>query len=356
MKRTIKAKHLPLDDLSNLFSQLAMLLKEGLGIEDALGIVQHGWERPAMQSLVTELYAGVGQGKRLSQLFSSYTKLLPPFLIEYLERAEKEGRLPEAAAEVASYLQATATLDMDRSGALRSTFFYPLAVLTVMLLISTVLMIFVIPQFESVFDNFGAQLPLLTQQVIHVSHGVEHYWPLIIAAVVIIALMWRYGIRYSARLHYLALRLLALLPGYGALYLHSRAARLLHTWGFLLGTGYTLQQAVAASAQLPLGPYYQNMLQRLSAMSKSGSPLYQLLDAEMVIPKRVVQVVAVGARLSSAHSLFHAVAEHYTGQLEKRVRFMASLQEVILITLLALVIGTLVIAMYLPIFKLGEVV
>lgn len=356
MSKTIKLKQLHQDDLGNLFAQLAMLLKEGVAIDDALDILRHGWERPAMRTLVAELCDGVRADKRLSSVLSRQPLLFPPFLTEHIERAEKAGKLGGALARAADYLQATATLDMDRSGDLRNTFFYPLAVLTVMLLISVVLMIFVIPQFEAVFANFGAQLPALTRMVIGLSHGIERYWMLLLGVLAVLVFVWRLGIRRLTPIQYLAIRLLSLLPGYSTIYLQSRAARLLHTWGFMLEDGQSLPQAVAASAQLPLGPYYQLMLQRLADKARGGAPLAQLLEAEKVIPKRMVQAVAVGARLSAPQGLYRSLAESYAVQLQKRIKFIASQQEVFLITLLALVIGTMVIAMYLPIFKLGEVV
>lgn len=344
------------EQLADLFEQLSRLLQADSDLATALEVLQGGWESPAMEHLVAAIHAEVKQGQPLSAALSSRPESCPPFLVQLVAEAEREGQLPAALAECSAYLRELGHYAPGEGSSLRRTLFYPLFVLLVIITVSSLLLVFVIPQFEQIFANFGVALPSLTLAVIAVANALKAFWPLLLLLLVLLVILWRWGLRRSAALQALAIGLLLRVPGYRTLYRRATAALLLNTWGVLMKRGRGLSEALAASAQLPLGPHLQRLLLGYAQALQHGERLDELLHRNALFAPRMVQLIRVCGRIKQPHELMLRQSQNYARQLERQRKNIAQLQEALLVLVAGVLVGTLVIAMYLPIFMLGEVI
>ncbi len=343
------------EELADYCEQLAQLLAVDTPLEEALQLLRHGWEHAALTRLAVDLHQRVSAGEGVAAVLAERASL-PAFLAEPLAAAEEGAGQAFALTSVADYLRADAAISLSRGGELRATLYYPGMVMAVVLLITAVLLIFVIPQFEAMFSSFGADLPAVTELVIGISHILLSGWWWLLPLLLLVILGWRHLLGRSSAFQHFNIRLLSRLPGYGALYLQSRAARLLLAWAFQVQHGATLNEALKGSGQLPLGPAYGAMLDGLVKGEAQGRALPTAMEAETMLPSRVSQAVMLATRVEQPSALLRSLADSYTQRLHKRIKPLAKQQEVVLIVLMGLVIGTLVVAMYLPIFMLGQVV
>lgn len=345
------------EDVIEFLEQLSLLLNNDLPPTEALALLQQGWSSQQMSKIIQQLQEKTATGSTLVSAMGEHPTIFEPFLIELMETAQQEGKLPEVLREIANYKQMSADVNVSTSARLRNSMVYPISVVIIAMFITAILLIFVVPQFESLFYSFGAELPPLTMLVVNVSRGIQAWWWAILLLLIAVPLLWGQQKQRSASFHHFAIRLLMKIPGYGNLYRQSQSAHLLYTWVLMLNCGQTLKQAVTSSASLRIGPYYQQLLQDLGNNMGGDKPLHSLLEGQgNIFSSRLIKVMRISDRADVPQQLLQNLATSYQKRVVLRLKTMSALHEVFLMVILGILIGSLVIAMYLPIFQMGSVV
>ncbi len=345
------------EDVIEFLDQLSLLLNNNVPPDEALELLQEGWSSQQMSGIVRELQKKMAEGSTLVAAMAEHPAVFEPFLLELMATAQQQGKLPEVLKQISNYKQMSADVSFSTSARLRGALVYPIAVVIIALIVTSILMIFVIPQFESLFAGFGADLPPLTELVVDISSGFQAWWWVILLLATTTPTLWIRQKQHSASFHRFALRILMMIPGYGSVYRQSLSAHLLYTWALMLNCGQTLKQAVSNSAGVRVGPYYQQMLREIGNNIGDDSPLHSLLEKQgNLFSSRLARVVRMSERADIPQQLLQNLATSYQGRIELRLKTMSALHEVFIMVILGMIVGTLVIAMYLPIFKMGSAI
>lgn len=356
MDITRRSKRTRYIDIADYFTQLSSLLESGVSTAEAMELMCEGWEQAQMTRLARQFHGQVAAGRSLSEALAAEPSIIPPFITAVVAQGERDSELSGTLASVAQYLNNVSLLMPNQPSKLKRVFYYPLAVLAVVFIVSVMLLVFVVPQFAHMFSGFGSELPALTKIVLSVSEWFTAWFPLLLLLALLLLALWRWGIPRSASLQSMVIRLILIIPGYRQLYRKSNSSLLLTTWGFLLSRGMKLSEVIRASAQLPLGPYWrQNLLGVNEALTTAKASQITRSMGNGVTP-RLGQLLALSNRLGTVDSLFLRQGEHYRKQVEDSYRNVVQLFEPLMIAIIGLIVGTLVLAMYLPIFKMGDVV
>ena len=269
-----------------------------------------------------------------------------------VEAGEQAGALETLLDKIATYKEKTEALKKK----IKKALFYPTAVLVVALIVSAILLIFVIPQFESLFKGFGADLPAFTQMVVDLSRFVQHYGWMI--AIVIIGSVWgfTYFKKRSKNMQRGLDRLLLKFPIIGPILVKAAIARFARTLSTMFAAGVPLVEAMQSVSGATGNIVYQEAVLRMKDEVATGQRLQRAMENTGLFPNMVVQMIAVGEESGSLDTMSAKVAEFYESEVDAAVDSMSSLLEPLIMAVLGILVGGMVIAMYLPIFKLGSVV
>lgn len=340
------------EDMAEFFDQLSLLLDGGVGEKEALALMLDGWATYQMTVIIKRLHRMVSDGLSLVEAMSEMKTVFTPFYMGLLVQAERDGDLPKVLKAIGSHTQLSADTGVVSMMHFLSTLIYPIFVTFVALIVTIIMLIFVIPQFESLYAGFGAELPPLTRLMLTASHFVAEWWFVMLVTIIVVPLVWLRQIRASAAFHRFTIRLILLLPGYGDVYRQSMAARFLYSWALMIDCGQTLRAAVMSSSQLPLGPYYQRVLSKVS----DSAPLHAIFENQGgIFSKSLLRLLRVSEYTEMPQQSLRRLAEAYHGRVGMRLNTLHALHRVFVLVVLGFFVGTLVIALYLPIFQMGEV-
>ncbi len=339
-------------DIAVFSRQLATMLAAGIPLVQAFEIVGNGNEKAAMQKLILDIKADVEGGTSLHEALAKHPLYFDDLYVNLVEAGEQAGALETLLDKVATYKEKTEALKKKVKKAL----FYPAAVLVVAVIVTVVLLIFVIPQFESLYKGFGADLPAFTQMVINLSRFVQHDG--IYIAVVIGAMVWTFIYfkkRSRAMRHFLD-RLVLKIPVIGPILNKSAIARYARTLSTMFAAGVPLVEALESVAGATGNIVYETAVLKMRDDVATGQRLQRSMEATGLFPNMVNQMIAVGEESGSLDEMSGKVATFYEAEVDNAVDAMSSLMEPLIMVILGVLVGSLVIAMYLPIFKLGSVV
>jgi len=340
------------EDIAVFSRQLATMLAAGIPLVQAFEIVGNGNDKPAMQKLILDIKADVEGGTSLHEALGKHPLHFDDLFVNLVEAGEQAGALESLLDKVATYKEKTEALKKKVKKAL----FYPAAVLIVAVIVTIILLIFVIPQFEALFKGFGADLPAFTQFVIDLSKAIQHQG--IYMAVVAGGLGWTffYFKKRSRKMREFLDRLSLKIPIIGPILNKSAIARYARTLSTMFAAGVPLVEALESVAGATGNIVYENAVMKMRDEVSTGQRLQRAMESTGLFPNMVIQMIAVGEESGSLDSMSAKVATFYETEVDNAVDSMSSLLEPLIMAILGVLVGGLVIAMYLPIFKLGSVV
>ena len=339
-------------DISVFSRQLATMLAAGIPLVQAFEIVGNGHDKPAMQKLILDIKADVEGGTSLHEALGKHPLYFDDLYVNLVEAGEQAGALEGLLDKIATYKEKTEALKKKVKKAL----FYPAAVLVVAVVVTVVLLIFVIPEFESLYKGFGADLPAFTQMVINLSRFVQHdgiYIAIVLAGV---GYTFFYFKRRSRGMREFLDRLSLRIPIVGPILNKAAIARYARTLSTMFAAGVPLVEALDSVAGATGNIVYEKAVLRMRDEVATGQRLQRAMESTGLFPNMVNQMIAVGEESGSLDEMSGKVATFYEAEVDNAVDAMSSLLEPMIMVILGVLVGTLVIAMYLPIFKLGSVV
>jgi type IV pilus assembly protein PilC len=344
-KKPIKPK-----DILLFTRYLSTMITARLTIVQALDIIGHDQEKPAMQSLILSIKSNVVGGKTLAESFALYPDYFPDLYCNLIKAGEKSGTLDKILNRLASYQEKTANLKRK----IRKALIYPVAVMIIALIVSLILLIFVVPQFQAIFKTFGSNLPFFTQMIVHLSNGIRTYWLPLVGAIVFIVMGLRYWSKRSSYLSELWDRYSLRLIIVGGLLRKSMIARYTQTLATTLDAGMPIIESMKSVAPIMGNSIYSKAVMQICDNVRSGSALSVSMSSTKLFPNMVIQMIAVGEAAGALGTMLNKIADYYEEEVNSFVDNLSSLIEPLIMAVLGVVIGSFVIAMYLPIFKLGN--
>jgi len=332
--------------------QLATMMSAGIPMVQAFEIIGNGHEKPAMQKLVLDVKSDVEGGTSLHEALAKHPLYFDDLFVNLVQAGEQAGALESLLDKVATYKEKTEALKKKVKKAL----FYPAAVLVVAVVVTIILLIFVIPQFESLFKGFGADLPAFTQMVINLSKFVQAEGIFIAAVVGGAIYAFGYFHKRSRKMRQTIDRLMLKFPIIGPILNKSAIARYARTLSTMFAAGVPLVEALDSVAGATGNIVYEDAVLKMRDEVATGQRLQRAMENTGLFPNMVIQMIAVGEESGSLDEMSGKVATFYEAEVDNAVDSMSSLLEPLIMAVLGVLVGGLVIAMYLPIFKLGAVV
>jgi len=339
-------------DIAMFSRQLATMLAAGIPLVQAFEIVGNGSDKPAMQKLVLDIKADVEGGTSLHEALGKHPLHFDDLYVNLVEAGEQAGALESLLDKIATYKEKTEALKKKVKKAL----FYPAAVLAVAVIVTVVLLIFVIPQFESLYKGFGAALPAFTQAVINLSRFVQQEGIYILVVLVAAVYAFFYFKKRSKAMREFLDRVSLKVPVIGPILNKAAIARYARTLSTMFAAGVPLVEALSSVAGATGNIVYENAVLRMRDEVSTGQRLQRSMENTGLFPNMVNQMIAVGEESGSLDEMSGKVATFYEAEVDNAVDAMSSLLEPLIMVILGVLVGSLVIAMYLPIFKLGSVV
>ncbi|MDJ0748568.1 MAG: type II secretion system F family protein [Woeseiaceae bacterium] len=339
-------------DIAIFSRQLATMLAAGIPLVQAFEIVGNGHENEAMQKLILNIKTDVEGGSSLAEALAKHPLYFDDLFINLVEAGEQAGALETLLDKIATYKEKTEAIKKKIKKALT----YPAAVLVVAFVVTTILLIFVIPSFEDLFKGFGADLPTFTRMVIDLSAFVRNQgWYLAIAIGAAIG-AFLYFKKRSRKMRHFIDRVMLKVPVIGPIMQKASIARYARTLSTMFAAGVPLVEAMESVAGATGNIVYEEAVLQMRDEVATGQRLQQAMENTELFPNMVNQMIAVGEESGSLDDMSAKVADFYEEDVDNAVDNLSSLLEPLIMAILGVLVGGLVVAMYLPIFKLGAVV
>ncbi|ORU94360.1 MAG: type II secretion system protein F [Cycloclasticus sp. symbiont of Bathymodiolus heckerae] len=338
-------------DIAIFSRQLATMMAAGIPLVQAFDIIGKGHEKPAMQNMLAAIKADIEGGSTLTEGLSKFPFQFDELFCNLVEAGEHAGILEELLVKIAEYKEKTESLKAKIKKALT----YHISVLVVALIVTSILLVFVVPQFESLFHGFGADLPAFTQMVVELSRFMQEWWWAvfgIIGGVVYVVMQVK---KRSRKFNHLLDRAVLKMPIIGDIMNKAAIARYARTLSTMSAAGVPLVEALESVAGATGNIVYSNAVLQMREQVATGIQLQQSMKNVGLFPHMVVQMVAIGEEAGSVETMLGKVADFYEEEVDNAVDSLASLIEPLIMAILGVLVGGLIIAMYLPIFMLGSV-
>jgi type IV pilus assembly protein PilC len=339
-------------DVTLFTRQLATMMKAGVPLLQSFDIVGKGHSNPAVAKLLADIKSDVETGSSLSQAFKKYPLYFDNLYCNLVNAGEQAGILDSLLDRLATYMEKTQAI----IGKIKSALFYPVSIIVVAFIITAVIMIFVIPAFKELFSNFGANLPAPTLAVMAMSDFFVKYWWAIFGSIGGAGWFFFYTWKRSEKMQAVMDRLLLKMPIFGHLVRIATIARFARTLSTMFAAGVPLVDALDSVAGASGNRVYYDATKRIQSEVSTGTSLTVAMQNTGVFPNMVLQMVTIGEESGALDSMLSKVADFYEGEVDDAVEALSSLMEPIIMVVLGTLIGGLVVAMYLPIFKMGEAV
>jgi type IV pilus assembly protein PilC len=351
-RRLSGGKSIKQKDIAVFTRQLSTMLRAGVPLIQAFDIVARGSTNPKMTRLLTDIRSDVETGTSLSVAFRKHPLHFDALYCNLVEAGEAGGILETLLDRLAIYQEKT----MAIKNKIKSALMYPIAVLVVAFVVIAVIMIFVIPSFEDVFKSFGADLPAPTLFVIAMSKIFTSYWYLIFGVIGGGGYMFMQTWRRSEKMQKFMDRLMLRVPVFGDLVNKSSVARWTRTLSTMFAAGVPLVEALDSVGGASGNAVFSEATEQIQKDVSTGSALTTSMQTTGVFPTMVIQMCAIGEESGSLDQMLGKAAEFYEDEVDEAVKGLSSLMEPFIIVILGVLIGGIVISMYLPIFKIGQVV
>ncbi|HWI15642.1 MAG TPA: type II secretion system F family protein [Burkholderiales bacterium] len=339
-------------DITLFTRQLATMMKSGVPLLQAFDIVGKGHSNAAVAKLLMDIKTDVETGASLKQSFEKHPLYFDPLFCNLVGAGEAAGILDSLLDRLATYKEKILAIKSK----IKSALFYPIAIVVVAFVITAVIMIFVIPAFKQVFTSFGADLPAPTLMVMAMSDFFVQYWYAIFGIIFgsVYSFFWTW--KRSEKMQIVMDRLMLRVPVFGDLVRKSSIARWTRTLSTMFAAGVPLVEALDSVAGASGNYVYAIATKKIQSEVSTGSSLTSSMQGTEVFPNMVIQMVSIGEEAGSLDAMLSKVADFYEQEVDDAVEALSSLMEPMIMVVLGTLIGGLVISMYLPIFKMGQVV
>ncbi len=329
---------------------LSTMMAAGLPIVQAMDIISHDQENPVMQNLVTSLKNDISSGKTLAESFSKHPECFNKLYCSLIKAGEKSGTLDKILLRLADYMEKTETLKRK----IKKALIYPTAIIIVATVVSLILLIFVVPKFQAMFATFGAKLPLFTRMVVNLSDGLRSYWWVIAIVIIAIILGIKNAARQSDAIPLLIDRWKLKIIVIGPVVKKGIIARYTRTLATTLEAGMPIVESMRSIPEIMDNRIYGAAIAKICDEVASGIQLSVAMESSQLFPNMAIQMIAVGEVSGSLADMLNKVADYYEEEVNTVVDNLSSLLEPLIMAVLGVIIGGFVIAMYLPIFKMGS--
>ena len=351
-RRMRSGKKIKPRDIAIFTRQLATMMKAGVPLLQAFDIVGRGNPNPSVTKLLNDIRTDVETGTSLSAAFRKYPIYFNSLYCNLVEAGEAAGILDSLLDRLATYMEKTEAIKSK----IKSALMYPVAVLVVAFVVVTIIMIFVIPSFKEVFSSFGADLPTPTLMVIALSEFFVQWWWLIFGGIGFGFYFFMQAWKRNEKMQMFMDRLLLKLPIFGELIEKSVIARWTRTLSTMFAAGVPLVEALDSVGGASGNSVYKLATDKILQEVSTGTSLTTAMTNVNIFPSMVLQMSAIGEESGSLDHMLGKAADFYEAEVDEMVAGLSSLMEPIIIVVLGTIIGGIVVSMYLPIFKLGQVV
>ncbi|RMH85286.1 type II secretion system F family protein [Pseudomonas sp. AOB-7] len=339
-------------DIALFTRQMATMMKAGVPLLQSFDIIGEGFDNPNMRKLVDEVKQEVAAGNSFAASLRKKPQYFDELYCNLVESGEQAGALESLLDRIATYKEKTEALKAKIKKAMN----YPIAVIVVAIIVSAILLIKVVPQFESVFANFGAELPAFTQMVIGISQALQKWWFIILLLMFAAAFAFKEAHKRSQKFRDWVDRSVLKLPIVGDILYKSAVARFARTLSTTFAAGVPLVDALDSVSGATGNVVFKNATNKIKADVSSGMQLNFSMRSTGTFPSMAVQMTAIGEESGALDEMLDKVASFYEEEVDNMVDGLTSLMEPIIMSVLGVLVGGLIIAMYLPIFQLGAVV
>ena len=339
-------------DLTLFTRQLATMMKAGVPLLQAFDIVGKGHANPSMSKLIMDLRNDVETGTSLNNAFRKYPVYFDPLFCNLVGAGEQAGILEDLLTRLAIYKEKTLAI----KGKIKSALMYPISIIAIAFVVTAVIMIWVVPAFKEVFKTFGADLPAPTLIVMGISDFVVEWWWLIFGGLFAGLYFFFQAWKRSRKMQQAMDRLLLRLPIFGAVIRKATIARWTRTLSTMFAAGVPLVEALDSVGGASGNDVYLEATKKIQTEVSTGTSLTISMQNANVFPNMVIQMVQIGEESGSLDAMLGKVADFFEEEVDEAVAALSSLMEPLIMVILGVLIGGLVIAMYMPIFKLGSVV
>jgi type IV pilus assembly protein PilC len=339
-------------DITFFTRQLATMMKAGVPLLQAFDIVAKGHSNPSVTKLLIDIKTEVETGSSLAQSFRKYPLHFDSLYCNLVAAGEQAGILDTLLDRLATYQEKILAI----KGKIKKALFYPVSILVVAFVVTAVIMIFVIPQFASLFKGFGAELPGPTVFVMNLSEIFVKYWYIIFGGLGLGFWLFFNSLKRSEKMQFAMDRIMLKLPVIGDLVRKATIARWTRTLSTMFAAGVPLVEALDSVAGAAGNRVYYFATKRIQSDVSTGTSLTVAMQNSGVFPNMVLQMCAIGEESGALDSMLSKVADFFEREVDDAVDALSSLMEPMIMVVLGVLIGGLVIAMYLPIFKMGQVV
>lgn len=351
-RKAARGRKITPKDIAYFTRQLSTMLKAGIPLLQSIDIIARGHVNPNFTQLLSEIRFDIESGSSMAAAFRRHPRYFDTLYCNLIDAGEQGGILDALLERLSLYLEKTIALKSQ----IKSAMIYPIAVLTVAFAVTVILMLFVIPAFKGVFSSFGANLPAPTMAVIAISDFFVAYWYIVIGVPVGAIAFYVRALRKSEKVQRATDRALLKMPIFGSLFRKAVVARWTRTLATMFAAGTPLVESMESVAGAAGNWVYYDATKEIEQAVRIGTSLTNAMQATHVFDNMVLQMTQIGEESGALDNMLLKVAEFYEREVDDAVAAISSLIEPIIIVILGVLIGGMVVAMYLPIFKLGQVV
>jgi len=339
-------------DIAMLTRQLATMMKAGVPLVQSFDIVADGLENKGLQELVMSIRNDISSGTGFAASLRKHPKHFDDLYCNLVESGEQAGALEKMLDRIATYLEKTETLKKKVKKAMT----YPIAVIVVAIIVTAILLVKVVPQFESLFQGFGAELPVFTQFVVELSEWMQKWWFVVLIGIVGSIFLFREARRRSQKFSDFVDKWVLKLPVVGEILDKSAVAKFGRVLSTTFAAGVPLVDALESVAGATGNAVYRDAVHNIKNEVSSGTQLQAAMRNQDIFPVMAVQLTAIGEESGNLDDMLGKVAEHYEALVDDMVDNLTALMEPMIMSVLGVLVGGLIVAMYLPIFQMGQVV
>jgi type IV pilus assembly protein PilC len=347
-----RKKKIQAGDIAIFSRQMATMMTAGVPLVQSLEIVGRGHDNPAMGEMILAIKASIEGGSSFSESLAKFPLQFDELFVNLVDAGERSGALETLLAKVATYKEKTEAIKKKVKKALT----YPTAVLVVAFIVTAILLVFVVPQFEDLFKGFGADLPAFTKMVVSLSRWMQAYWWLVAAVIGGSAFALINLHKRSANFRRLMDRMMLKVPIIGDILYKSAVARFARTLSTMFAAGVPLVEAMESVAKAAGNIVFTEAILTMRDQVSTGQQLQLTMQQTGLFPNMAVQMIAIGEESGALDQMCAKVADFYEAEVDNLVDTLSSLMEPIIMSVLGVLVGGLVVAMYLPIFKMGQAI
>lgn len=347
-----RKKKIESSDIAIFSRQMATMMSAGVPLVQALEIVGKGHENPSMGELILAIKASIEGGASFAESLAKHPAYFDDLFVNLVDAGEKSGALETLLDKIATYKEKTEAIKKKVKKALT----YPTAVVVVAFIVTGILLYFVVPQFESLFQGFGADLPAFTQFVVGLSKWLQSYWWILLFAIAGLGFAFVQAKQRSAAFRRFLDRISLKLPVIGDILYKSAVARYHRTLATMFAAGVPLVEAMDSVAGAAGNIIFYEKIISIRDQIASGTQLQLSMAQTGIFPPMAIQMVAIGEESGALDDMCSKVAEFYEDEVDNMVDTLSSLLEPLIMSVLGVLVGGLIVAMYLPIFKMGAVI